>query len=82
MDAEIEQTVRGCEPCQSSRHLPAAAPLYPWSWPAHPWDRLHLDYAGPFMGKMFLVIIDAHSKWMDVQYMLLVQQLPWRLLKN
>ena len=66
MDAEIEQTVRGCEPCQSSRHLPAAAPLYPWSWPAHPWDRLHLDYAGPFMGKMFLVIIDAHSKWMDV----------------
>ena len=27
---------------------------------------LHLDYAGPLQGKMFLVLIDAHSKWMDV----------------
>ena len=30
------------------------------------WSRLHVDYAGPFMGKMFLLIIDAHSKWMDI----------------
>ncbi len=28
--------------------------------------RLHVDYAGPFMGKMFFVLIEAHSKWMDV----------------
>ena len=29
---------------------------------------MHVDYAGPFMGKnlMFLLIIDAHSKWMDI----------------
>jgi hypothetical protein len=31
-----------------------------------PWTRLHVDYAGPFLGKMFLVLIDSHSKWMDV----------------
>ena len=29
--------------------------------------RLHIDYAGPFLGKMFSVIIDAFSKWFDVQ---------------
>ena len=28
---------------------------------------MHLDYAGPISGKMFLVIIDAHSKWLDVK---------------
>lgn len=28
--------------------------------------RLHLDYAGPFMGKMFLVAVDAYSKYLDV----------------
>ena len=28
--------------------------------------RLHIDYAGPFMGKMFLLIIDAHSKWLVI----------------
>jgi hypothetical protein len=27
---------------------------------------LHVDYAGPFMEKMFLLIIDAHSKWLDI----------------
>ena len=25
-----------------------------------------MDYAGPFMDKMFLVIIDSHSKWLEV----------------
>ncbi|KAI3360353.1 hypothetical protein L3Q82_014654, partial [Scortum barcoo] len=24
------------------------------------------DYAGPFLGEMFLLIVDAHSKWMDI----------------
>ena len=27
---------------------------------------MHLDYAGPFMGTMFLVVVDARSKWLDV----------------
>ena len=28
--------------------------------------RLHVDYEGPFMGKMFLLILDVHTKWMDI----------------
>ena len=31
-----------------------------------PWSHIHIDYAGPFLNKMLLVIIDAHSKWMEV----------------
>ena len=27
---------------------------------------MHADYAGPFLGHMFLILIDAHSKWMEV----------------
>ena len=41
------------------------APLHPWEWPHKPWVRLHLDYAGLFLGKMFLIVMDAHSKWME-----------------
>ena len=44
---------------------PPVAPLHPWSWPARPWSCLHLDYAGPFLNYMFLVLIDAHSKWIE-----------------
>ncbi|KXJ10636.1 Uncharacterized protein K02A2.6 [Exaiptasia diaphana] len=31
-----------------------------------PWKRLHVDYAGPYMGSMFLVVIDSYSKWLEV----------------
>ena len=29
----------------------AVTAIEPWKWPAHPWSRLHLDFAGPFLGK-------------------------------
>ena len=28
-----------------------------------------MDYAGPFLGKMFLIVVDAHSKWPEVLVM-------------
>ena len=33
--------------------------------PDRPWAQ---DYAGPFLGRMFLIMVDAHSKWL--KYML------------
>ena len=66
IDEDIERKVKSCEICQSTRYLPARAPLHPWDWPTRPWSRLHLDYAGPFWGRMFLIVIDSHSKWLEV----------------
>jgi transposase InsO family protein len=66
MDLEIEQTVRACEMCQENAKAPPAAPTSSWSWPMGSWKRLHLDFAGPFMGKMFLVVVDAYSKYLDI----------------
>ena len=65
IDTHLEQKVRQCSPCQENRKSPPEAPLHPWDWPTKPWVRLHLDYAGPFLGKMFLIVIDSHSKWME-----------------
>ena len=65
IDLDIERTVNSCDTCRRSRPKPAEAPLQPWSFPERPWSRLHIDYAGPFMGKMILVAIDAHSKWIE-----------------
>ena len=36
------------------------APLHPWEWPIQPWSRIHLDFAGSFMGSMFLITVDVH----------------------
>ena len=64
LNDDIEKTVRQCTECQLNQPTPAA-PLQPWQWPTRPWKRLHLDYAGPVKGKMYLIIIDAHSKWIE-----------------
>ena len=42
------------------------APLHPWEWPSRPWERIHIDYVGPFLGKIFLIMVDAYSKWLNV----------------
>ena len=64
MDRDIEDLVKNCRVCQESRASPPTAPLHPWQWPSQPWSRLHLDFAGPYMGHMYLIIVDAHSKWL------------------
>ena len=46
--------------------MPASAPVHSWERTNNPWERLHTDYLGPFMGKMFLVIVDSYSKWVEV----------------
>ena len=66
MDAEIETLVRQCPECQEGWPGPPPSPLQPWQWPSRPWSQLHIDYAGPFLGHMFLVLIDAHLKWIEV----------------
>lgn len=60
MDSEIEKEVQSCHTCQENSKSPVGASLYPWEWPETPWSRLHVDYAGPHLGKMFLIIADAH----------------------
>ena len=66
MDKDIENIAKSCHSCQSNKHAPPPAPLHPWTWPAKPWQRIHIDFAGPFLGKSFLVIVDAHSKWPEI----------------
>ena len=63
IDKDIEDMIKSCEECQQCRPTPAVAPLHPWKWPTRPC--LHIDYAGPLDGKMVLVVIDAHSKWIE-----------------
>ena len=66
IDQDIESAVASCEACQGSRANPPAVTLHPWVWPSGPWDRIHVDFAGPFMNSMFLIVVDAYSKWVEV----------------
>ncbi|UYV84832.1 K02A2.6-like, partial [Cordylochernes scorpioides] len=63
MDKAIENRVKGCENCQLVRNNPKPSPVHPWTAPVKPWSRIHIDYAGPFHGRTFLIVVDSMSKW-------------------
>ena len=69
IDLDIERVTKSCVSCEVHKNSPPKAPLNPWVWPVRPWQRVHMDFAGPFLGKMFLIIVDSHSKWIDVKIM-------------
>lgn len=69
LDAAIEEKAASCADCQKLRNQPQLAPLHPWNWPEEPWQRIHIDFAGPVENHMFLVAVDAHSKWPEVAIM-------------
>ena len=69
MDEEIEEIAKHCTTCALNQNNPASAPTHPWETPTSPWMRIHMDYAGPHLGKMFLIVVDAYSKWVEVAIM-------------
>ncbi|XP_032090813.1 uncharacterized protein K02A2.6-like, partial [Thamnophis elegans] len=69
LDSEIAAYVGRCTPCQQSRPNPPAGPAREWEAPRGPWSRLHLDFAGPFHGQNFLIVVDAYSRCVELVLM-------------
>ena len=66
IDKEIELVSRKCAACQDSQRRPPKATPHPWIHATHPWDRIHADFCGPTDGRMWLVVVDAYTKWIEV----------------
>ena len=66
LDDDVEHLCKECEACALHQNNPNHASVHPWEVPSRPWERVHVDFAGPYLGKMFLLLIDAFSKWMEV----------------
>lgn len=67
IDAEIEGIANSCTECAKHAHAPAKFQTHHWEYPKGPWERIHIDYAGPVADTMLLVIVDAYSKWVEVK---------------
>ena len=66
VDKVIENLGKSCESCQVVKLNATATPLHPWVRPDAPWTRIHVNYAGPLLGKMLFVVVHIHSKWPEV----------------
>ncbi|XP_044731858.1 uncharacterized protein K02A2.6-like [Chrysoperla carnea] len=67
IDRDIESLVKSCIPCALVKKMPNKAPLHHWEVPKEPWQRIHVDYAGPFHNRYFLIVVDAKTKWVEIQ---------------
>ncbi|XP_031348325.1 uncharacterized protein K02A2.6-like [Photinus pyralis] len=67
MDQCIENAVRNYKDCQQQQKLAAKGPIHSWKWNESPWDKIHIDHAGPFCGQQSLIIVYEFSKWLEVK---------------
>lgn len=66
LNKDVENLANSCQNCLANKISSPKTTLNPWKWPDKPFERIHIDYLGPFLNKYFLVIVDAHSKWLEV----------------
>lgn len=61
------QGIKDCASCQANRANPPKISYHCWETPTEAFQRVHADYAGPFLGFYYLILIDAYSKWPEVR---------------
>ncbi|KAK9704019.1 Integrase zinc binding domain [Popillia japonica] len=54
IDKEIEELAKSCDACNKVRPNPPKAAVIPYNEAKHIFDRIHIDFFGPFRDKMFL----------------------------
>ncbi|KAL1446934.1 hypothetical protein WDU94_009845 [Cyamophila willieti] len=66
IDTSIEDMVRTCKQCCMKQNEAPKSEVHPWEQPQHPWGRIHIDFAGPENGLWYFIVVDAHTKWVEV----------------
>ncbi|GBN69352.1 Uncharacterized protein K02A2.6 [Araneus ventricosus] len=69
IEKDIEEAARNCVDCARHKTDLAKAKVHYWEYPSMPWERIHIDSAEPIFEHMFLLIVDAHSKWLELHPM-------------
>lgn len=69
IDQAVETMIASCDVCIQLRPSPPRAPLAHWEFPPCPFYRIHIDFLGPIKGCVYLIAVDAHTKWVEVYNM-------------
>jgi transposase InsO family protein len=62
INSDIHNVTKTCAGCLANQNSP---PQKYKSWPVsqRPWERIHIDFAGPFMNQTWLIAVDSFSKF-------------------
>jgi hypothetical protein len=64
-----EAKVNSCFKCQIEKPLPPKAAIWTWEPPEEKWSHLHVDFMEKGKGNFFLLVVNAYSKWLEVEAM-------------
>ena len=64
IDEDIKELSLRCTACLVHARNPPKT-MHNWEGTTQCFERIHLDYAGPIGGKYILLLVDAHSKWLE-----------------
>ncbi|XP_037941330.1 uncharacterized protein K02A2.6-like [Teleopsis dalmanni] len=62
IDNDIEKLASQCSVCQIAGASPKQK-YHEWPEPERPWQRVHIDFAGPVFQSMWLIVVDAFSQF-------------------
>ena len=77
---EIEEAPRTYSGWQLVQAEPTTRAIHLWEWPSAPSQRIHVDFAGPFLTCMFWIVVDAHSRRLELEKW--AQRAQWRPSRN
>ena len=66
LDRDSEQYVRSCNACRSTAKGAEKTSLIKFREADYTYDRVHVDFLGPFHGKTYYIVVDAYPKWPEV----------------
>ncbi|GFS67333.1 uncharacterized protein K02A2.6 [Trichonephila clavipes] len=53
IDNDIEEAAKNCVDCARYKADPAKSKVHYWEYPSMPWERIHVDFAGPIFEHTF-----------------------------
>lgn len=63
INKDIKRIVKSCTKCaQNQTNSPKACTILRQNW-----ERIHIAHASPFLNRWFLIVVDARSKWAEVE---------------
>ena len=66
IDKNIKMLVKSCDECLQTRNKLLLVSCHLWQLAERSWQRIHNDFAAPFLRPMFLIVIDSFSKMPEV----------------
>lgn len=61
MNKKIEEMIANCAECQSVRPVPVKAKPHFWEPATEPFQRVHVDFVGPYLDCYFFIVVDAYT---------------------